>query len=62
MLSLQHKLKKGIKMKPENFTPELFENWNASDLMAYLAELEFPTARNVEIGLLIEDELAQRGL
>jgi hypothetical protein len=30
--------------------------------MSHLAGLGFPTARNVEIGLLIEDELAKRGL
>ena len=49
-------------MKPENLTPELFENWDTADLMSHLAGLEFPTAHNVEIGLLIEDELAKRGL
>tara|TARA_R110000822_G_scaffold237163_1_gene367702 strand:+ start:188 stop:376 length:189 start_codon:yes stop_codon:yes gene_type:complete len=62
MLFLQHKLKKGNKMKTQNSTPELFKNWDTADLIRHLAGLEFQTARNVEIGLLIEDELAQRGL
>ena len=49
-------------MKKQNLTPELFKNWDTADLMSHLAGLKFPTARNVEIGLVIEDELAKRGL
>ena len=49
MLFLQHKLKKGNKMKTQNSTPELFKNWDTADLIRHLAGLEFQTARNVEM-------------